>query len=206
MMTREWVAYIFCLLGFWQTVMAQREVPLTVSLRDSAGTPIVGERVVLEQFPAGTAVSCTSDAQGLCAWMVTPGLYQLLFARSLDEITAVAVAEGGLRGLGITVGETPITYSFTFHSDGHVYFDAAPTAAQPQPIIPATADLHSPLPDTAVSSTATATDVPAQIDVATDDPAMSLFPLLLAAGAGMVVALIAHRLTRRSSQRMQKGR
>ncbi|MCA9764676.1 MAG: hypothetical protein KC544_16265, partial [Gemmatimonadetes bacterium] len=54
MMTREWVAYIFCLLGFWQTVMAQREVPLTVSLRDSAGTPIVGERVVLEQFPAGT--------------------------------------------------------------------------------------------------------------------------------------------------------
>jgi hypothetical protein len=47
-----------------------------------------------------------------------------------------------LRGFGITVGDEPITYHFTYHSDARVYFDAAPEAAVPSPIIPVGDHLH----------------------------------------------------------------
>lgn len=219
-MMKRLAAFIFCLVGLWGTSVAAAQemvsspegVSLTVSLRDSAGTAAAGETIILEQFPEETAVSCTTDAQGRCAWSVSPGLYQLLFTRPPDEITAVAVAEGGLRGLGITVGDLPITYHFTFHSDGRVYFDAAPDAARPQPIMPTAADLHghgeSPLPDTAVTPTSIATPVMTATPVGettTDVTASPLF-LLLAAGGGVVIALIVHRLARRPDQRAEEIR
>jgi hypothetical protein len=118
-------------------------VPLTVRLRDETGAAVAGEPVVLERLPEEAAVSpaCTTDDAGECAWRVGRGLYQLLFAHPLDPVSAVAVAEGGLRGLGVTVGEGPITYTFTLAGDDHVYFDAAPDAAVPVPIIP-TLDHH----------------------------------------------------------------
>ena len=229
---------IVCLLGVWLTVVvdgagAQEQdsapetveaVSLTVRLRDSEGTAVSGERLVLEQFPEETAVLwgmdvfCTTDARGECTWSAAPGLYQLLCTRPVDEITAVAVAEGGLRGLGVTVGTLPITYHFTFHHDGHVYFDAAPDAARPQPVIPTAADLHhhdeetqphlpAATAATAVPAAPTSVNTPSapiettavgSTDVgSTDvDRAPSLLPMLLAAGAGIVVALAAHRWTR----------
>jgi hypothetical protein len=73
---------------------------------------------------------------------VTPGLYQVLFTRQLDDLSALALAEGGLGGFGLTVGLSDIVYHFTFHSDGRVYFDAAPDAALPSPLIPEPEDIH----------------------------------------------------------------
>jgi hypothetical protein len=95
-------------------------------------------------LPDGEPISpdCITNATGQCTWYVEPGLYQLLFSRPLDEISALAVAEGGLRGLGLTVGRTAVTYHFTFHSDAYVYFDAAPDAAVPEPVIPAETHQH----------------------------------------------------------------
>lgn len=249
MMRKGLLVCIVCLLGVWLTVVAAgagaqeqdsspetvETVSLTVRLRDSEGTAVSGERLVLEQFPEETAVLwgmdvfCSTDAQGECAWSVAPGLYQLLFTREVDEITAVAVAEGGLRGLGVTVGRFPIIYHFTFHHDGHVYFDAAPDAARPQPVIPTAADLHHhdeerqphlsaatavPIPPTVTgapmpAAEATAVDDTAVDDTAVDDTAVgdmtvddtalrdaSPLPILLAAGAGSAIALVAHRWAR----------
>src|SRR5690606_28151427 len=106
---------------------------LQIRLRAGDGAAIVGETVILERLPEEERMlpECTTDAYGECSWHVNRGLYQVLFTRPLDDITALAVAEGGLRGLGITVGETDIIYHFIFHSDGHVYFDATPEAAVP---------------------------------------------------------------------------
>lgn len=114
-------------------------VALTVQLRHSDGTAVVGEAVALERPPEAEPVlpNCVTDEAGLCRWWVGRGLYQLRFSRPLDEISALALAEGGLNGLGITVGDTAVSYHFTFHSDGRVYFDAAPAAAVPQPVLPA---------------------------------------------------------------------
>jgi hypothetical protein len=127
-------------------VLAQEgtTVPLHIRLRAADGSAVVGERVILERFPDEEAISpdCITNATGQCTWYVEPGLYQLLFSRPLDEISALAVAEGGLRGLGLTVGRTAVTYHFTFHSDAYVYFDAAPDAAVPEPVIPAETHQH----------------------------------------------------------------
>lgn len=119
-------------------------VSLTVQLRAADGAAVVGEMVTLQQLPEGVNVApvCTTDALGVCTWYVERGLYQALFARPLDEVSALALAEGGLRGFGLTVGEEEITYHFTLHSDGRVYFDAAPDAAIPVPIIPTAEHLH----------------------------------------------------------------
>lgn len=154
-------------------VMAQQSgdtAALTVSLRAADGTAVVGETVALQRLPdeADIAPPCRTNMLGACTWYVGRGLYQVLFARSLDEVSALALAEGGLRGFGLTVGEEAITYHFTFHGDGHVYFDAAPDAAAPVPIIPTAEHLHGGVEEiSALQATVmpTATKEPAVVDV-----------------------------------------
>lgn len=119
-------------------------VALSIHLRVADGSPVAGEPVTLQRLPDEEPIlpACTTDAQGTCTWYVGRGLYQVLFERPLDEVSALALAEGGLHGFGLTVGEAPIAYHFTLHNDGHVYFDAAPEAASPAPIIPTLDLLH----------------------------------------------------------------
>jgi hypothetical protein len=52
------------------------------------------------------------------------------------------LAEGGLRRYGITVGERSVSYHFTFHHDGLVYFDSEPSAPVPVVVVPSLEDLH----------------------------------------------------------------
>jgi hypothetical protein len=119
-------------------------VTVTVHLRDSLGSPIAGETVLLERLPTGESepAACVTDADGVCAWRAAPGLYQLFFERPLDEVTQLALAEGGLRRYGITVGERSVSYHFTFHHDGLVYFDSEPSAPVPVVVVPSLEDLH----------------------------------------------------------------
>lgn len=119
-------------------------VALSIRLRAPDGSPLAGEPVALQRLPDEEAVlpACTTDAQGMCTWYVGRALYQVLFDQPLDEVSALALAEGGLRGFGLTVGAIPVTYHFTLHSDDHVYFDASPEAARPAPIIPTLDLLH----------------------------------------------------------------
>ena len=105
---------------------------------------------------------CVTDANGRCTWQVGRGLYQVLLDRPLDQISALSLAEGGLRGFGLTVGEFDIAYHFVFHHDGRAYFDAAPDALRPKPILPQFHSLQGgilpDLPDTwAASYTETVT-------------------------------------------------
>ena len=178
---RGWLLGVFCGAVVWlallaaplPTAVAQDEttVPLTIRLRDSDGRPVTGEVVKLSRLPEETAVVCTTDTQGECAWPAAPGLYQLLFDRPLDDITAAILGESGLRGLGVMVGgapngdasngNKPITYHFTFHSDGRVYFDLAPDATQPVPKIPTAEESHFHEGGTAVpNAVPNATSIP----------------------------------------------
>jgi hypothetical protein len=109
---------------------------LGLSLRYSDGTAVAGEPIVLERLPEELPMPCVTDATGRCTWTVGRGLYQAIFERPLDQVSTLSLAEGGLRGFGLTVGEADIIYHFTFHHDGRAYFDAAPDAAVPDPIIP----------------------------------------------------------------------
>jgi hypothetical protein len=132
--------------GLWSVpARAESGTALRLRLRYADGTAVAGERVALERLPEEEPVlpACETDANGECVWYVGRGLYQLLFARPLDPVSRLATAEGGLAGFGVTVGDEDITYHFTFHSDGRVYFDAAPEAAAPAPIIPSPDALHS---------------------------------------------------------------
>ncbi len=188
---RGWLLGVFCGAVVWlallaaplPTAVAQDEttVPLTIRLRDSDGRPVTGEVVKLSRLPEETAVTCTTDTQGECAWPAAPGLYQLLFDRPLDDITAAILGESGLRGLGVMVGgaptggapnggapnddapngNKPLTYHFTFHSDGRVYFDLAPDAPLPVPKIPTAEESHFHEGGTAVlNAVPNATSIP----------------------------------------------
>ena len=133
--------YLFILGTLWLTppVADGEAVTLTVQLRATDGAPLGGKAVILERLPDAAAEGplCQTDPEGLCAWSVAPGLYQVRFpAYTLDDLSALALAEGGLSGLGITIGETAIRYAFTVQDDGHVYFDATPDAAAPTPRLP----------------------------------------------------------------------
>ncbi len=142
---------VFYLLFLWLTLLtpmayaqASDEVTLTIQLRASDGTPLADATIILEQLPDAAALgpACRTDNEGTCQWFVTPGLYQVRFpAYSLDAQTELALAEGGLEGLGITVGAEAIRYAFTVQADGHVYFDATPDAAAPTPRYPAETSL-----------------------------------------------------------------
>ena len=193
---RGWLLGVFCGAVVWlallaaplPTAVAQDEttVLLTIRLRDSDGRPVTGEVVKLSRLPEETAVACTTDTQGECAWPAAPGLYQLLFDRPLDDISAAILGESGLRGLGVMVGgapnggapngaapngkspnddasngNKPLTYHFTFHSDGRVYFDLAPDAPLPVPKIPTAEESHFHEGGTAVPNAApNATSIP----------------------------------------------
>jgi hypothetical protein len=109
---------------------------LRLYLRHSDGTAVTGEPIILERLPQELPMPCETDALGVCTWTVGRGLYQALFDRPLDQISALSLAEGGLRGFGVTVGEADIAYHFTYQPDGRAYFDGAPEAAVPVPIIP----------------------------------------------------------------------
>jgi hypothetical protein len=151
-MKRKQIRWMIFCLAVWllfapdvsQALGEAGDVELRIRLRDSEGVAVVGETVILARFPEEEAVAptCLTDASGECAWSVGRGLYQVLFTRPLDNISALSLAEGGLRGFGVTVGDTAVTYHFTFHSDGRVYFDAAPESAVPVPVIPSQESLH----------------------------------------------------------------
>ena len=158
--------YLLLLSSIWlaSPVLAGESVTLTIQLRATDGTPLVGEPVILEQLPDAAALDpqCQTNPEGLCTWLVAPGLYQVRFpAYTLDDLSALALAEGGLSGLGITVGESTIRYGFTVQTDGHVYFDATPDAAAPTPRLPLQMSLSGGVVISPVLSLVTASQVTA---------------------------------------------
>ena len=214
---RYWVLLSGCLS--WAALVAAQPtsaqaaeaVSLTIQLRHSDGTAVVGEAIILERLPeeAPIAPNCLTDTSGACTWAIGRGLYQVLFERPLDDISALAVAEGGLRGFGITVGDEPITYHFTYHSDARVYFDAAPEAAVPSPVIPEGEMLHggvrptaTPSPQSAEGIALTATPSAAYEAVSNDDnehqTASYSWRLFLFIGGGLIVGGGLHLLSRQN--------
>ncbi|MFZ1398056.1 MAG: hypothetical protein WAS33_14225, partial [Candidatus Promineifilaceae bacterium] len=171
-----------CLLGaclLTTPAQAAEPISLTVQLRHSDGTAVTNEPISLARLPdeEPIAPTCLTDTSGRCTWPVGRGLYQLLFERPLDAITELALAEGGLRGFGVTVGDASIVYHFTFHSDGRVYFDAAPEAAVPSPVIPIGEALHGGVGPTQVPLaivTASVATAPTPEGTLTPDTAVGL--------------------------------
>ena len=173
------------------------EVALTVQLRAANGQPLAGVTVILEQLPDAAAIDplCQTDPEGLCVWSVAPGLYQVRFpAYTLDDLSALALAEGGLSGLGVTVGDDPITYHFTLQDDGHVYFDADPDSTRPSPRIPSRIGLSggvaktptlllSPEPD----ATALVTTLLPESEVSLSQPRSAV---LVWIGGGLLLGLV----------------
>lgn len=218
MMTR--LFYLLFSAGWLVTATAATQVAqplLTLRLRSFDGTAVVGETVTLARLPEEQPVlpACTTDKKGQCTWRVELGLYQVLFRRPLDIVSAASVAEGGLRGLGLTVGEKDITYHFTLHTDGRVYFDSAPEAAVPQPVIPAAEDLfHSVTPTatrtvmpTPAVETPTATPQPVAMPEPIGTPrSRPVWRLLLTLGGGLVLGGGLHWWSRRRGERKPAGR
>lgn len=197
-------------LSLWLSLsllQATNAVPLRLVLRSADGAPLVGEPVTLERLPDAETVlpACLTDAAGACAWAVAPGLYQVRFARPLDPVSRLALAEGGLSGFGLTVGERPVTYHFTLAGDDHVYFDAAPEAARPDPVIPSLADLE-PAPDVATATPGVVETPLAVTLVRLDEGTVPRLPgetadrprwqLLLALGLGLLLGGGLHLWTR----------
>jgi hypothetical protein len=146
-------------------------------------------------------------------------LYQVLFERPLDQVSALALAEGGLRGFGVTVGDTDIVYHFTFHSDGHAYFDGAPEAAVPAPLIPAFDALHGGVAPTPVLPVMGADATPMPLPTRTPDTAPSTdsgqavavstgqaYRLLLFIGLGLAAGGGLHAWTRLKQQQSERAR
>ncbi len=145
-LNKHWQTAVFLavsILLFAPSAQAQHTVRLEIRLRDSGGTAVSGEGMTLQRLPEASAAPqlCTTNGNGVCTWQVGRGLYQILFERPLDNVSALELAEGGLRGFGLTVGDTPITYHFTLQSNGKIYYDAAPASIIPMPIVP-TLDAH----------------------------------------------------------------
>ncbi len=214
---RYWVLLSCCLswtaAAQLTSAQAAEMVSVTVRLRHSDGTAVIGETIGLERLPEEPIrPDCVTDANGSCSWTVGRGLYQLLFERPLDDFSSLAVAEGGLRGFGITVGDQDIAYHFTFHSDGRVYFDAAPEAVVPSPVIPKGELLHGGVEATATSSpnptegiAITVTPSPqltAPEEAPGTAPSDSKWRLLLFIGGGLCIGGGLHLLRLRSGLRL----
>src|SRR5690606_11892867 len=116
---------------------------------------------------------------------------------------------------GLTVGEQDITYHFTLHTDGRVYFDSAPEAAVPPPVIPAAEDLfHTVTPTatrTVMPTPAVETPTTTPQRVAPPHPAGTTTPrpvsrLLLTLSGGLVLGGSLHWWSRRRSERPAAGR
>ena len=206
----SWLPFLLAMfVGIAEAQIADN-TRLQIRLRASDGTAVVGETVILERLPEEEPVilECTTDTHGECIWTVRRGLYQVLFERPLDGISALAVAEGGLRGLGITVGDEDITYHFTFHSDGRVYFDAAPEAAVPSPIIPAGEALHGgivPTPVLPVVNDELMEEMPTPESTSTPDTAVrttsgSSWHFILFIGGGLIIGGSLHWWSRHPQQ------
>ncbi|MCC6602876.1 MAG: hypothetical protein IT327_06680 [Anaerolineae bacterium] len=208
---RFWVLLSGCLSGAVlaaaQLVSAQavEAVSLTIQLRHSDGTAVVGETVALERPPEAEPIlpNCVTDESGLCHWQVGRGMYQLHFSRPLDEISALALAEGGLNGLGITVGDTAVSYHFTFHSDGRVYFDAAPEAVVPQPVLPVGELWHGGILPTLTPTVETAPPETTVLTPPTEDSAAAAAKIIPTApetewrllgyiGGGLLLSVMVH--------------
>jgi hypothetical protein len=211
---KNWLAiWLIC----WQVSLSSKalaqddvDVPLQIRLRHNDGTAVIGEKVVLQQLPEEEAIKpdCISDSIGMCTWHVKRGLYQVLFDRPLDEISAVAVGEGGLLGFGVTVGDEPVAYHFTFHSDGRVYFDTTPDAAAPSPFIPSPEELHqselpAPIPSLPEIEEATVAPAPtltnAVEEVVSSDSTSRQFLLFIGLGLIIGAGLTLRSRSRRSS-------
>ena len=74
------------------------------------------------------------------------GVYEVHWDRPLDDLSLLTSAENGLNSFGVTVGTAPIAYHFVLHTDSRIYFDAAPDAALPEPIIPTIDTIHTHAP------------------------------------------------------------
>lgn len=212
----SWLPFFLAMLVGIAEAQTPGDTRLQIRLRYSDGTAVVGETVILQRLPEEENITpeCETDSNGECIWFVGRGLYQVLFERPLDDISALAVAEGGLRGLGVTVGDEDIAYHFTFHSDGRVYFDAAPEAAVPSPIIPVGDVLHG---GTAPTSTLTVTrDEPVEEtptpeptsapDTAVDTTSGNSWHLVLFIGGGLVIGGGLHLLRLHSGQAWSRKR
>ncbi len=136
------LVFITCSFIRPERLVAQTAVPVTIAIRTADGAPAVGEEVRLIHQPSLTLETTVTDENGQTVFNVPRGLYEVAFTRQLDSVSALAVAEGGLHNFGLTVGDEAIIYHFTFQPDGRVYFDSAPVAAIPVPIVPQLADLH----------------------------------------------------------------
>ena len=204
----SWLPFFLTLLVGIAEAQTGGNVRLQIRLRYSDGTAVTGETIILQRLPEEEPVlpKCETNANGECNWSVNRGLYQLLFTRPLDNISSLAVAEGGLRGFGITVGDDPLTYDFTFHSDGGVYFDAAPEADVPSPIIPNEDDLHSglaptpPIENEQIPATATP-ELTRMPETAVASPANSTWRTLLLIGCGFLIGGGLHIFSRRRSMK-----
>ena len=170
------ISCLFLLFTWMHAAHAQEseKLALQIRLRAGDGAAISGEPVSLQRMPAedNPVLDCITDANGSCAWQVERGLYQLLLERPLDNVSALALAEGGLRGFGLTVGDMPISYHFTLHTDSRVYFDAAPDAAMPRPYMPELHELHDGTLEVTVEPTAvplTPTTTMEAVEVAASD-------------------------------------
>ena len=155
------VVFLAC-LSTARLVAAQTDVvAVTVRLRDVDGLPVRDALLHLVPFagePSG-ATRCQTDDAGQCYWRVPSGVYELLSDAPLDALSQYAVAEGGLRGLGLTVGSDPITYTLTIQPDDNLYFDTEPEAVTPVPFIPAITNTHLHVVPTIVVPTITAQPV-----------------------------------------------
>ena len=220
-MKRKQNGWMMLILASWLIVwtevavaQASGTLELRIRLRASDGTAVAGETVILERLPDEDLIDpdCLTDANGECSWLVGRGLYQVLFTRPLDNISELAVAEGGLRGFGVTVGDSPITYHFTFHGDGRVYFDAAPEAAVPSPIIPVGETLHggaapTPVPTSEQRIDITPTRLPEQADAEKPDvnsTSGSPWRFLLFIGGGLMIGGGLHLWSRKRQSPKRK--
>lgn len=190
-------------------------VPVTIVVRTATGAPVIGEEVRLIHHPSLTTETAVTNRDGHCVFHVPRGLYEVAFTPPLDDVSALAVAEGGLHHFGITVGDAAISYHFTFDTDGHVYFDDTPQAATPSPIKPRLVDLHfiggagQPTP-TLLSATAfTAMLIPAMTPAppvtvtpgqAGGTAAGHWLPLLLILFTGAILGLVGFLVNRRRAR------
>ena len=141
----NWLVALLVLVGLavqisagFSHAYAQAAVLVTLQLRGSSGQEMDGVEITLLRPPENEYVnSCTTAETGRCQVALSRGIYGVRVAHSeLSAWNRLAVAEGGLGDLGITVGEEAITYALVIAADGFLYFDATPNADRPEPIIP----------------------------------------------------------------------
>ena len=132
---------IFILLATVQPVFAQTAT-VSIRLRELDGRPISQESVRIVKHPEFTEQTAVTGLDGRADFQLSRGIYEVHLSTMLDDVSALAVAEGGLEGFGITVGDDEIEYSFVFNTDERFYFDATPEQETASPIIPQLDDLH----------------------------------------------------------------